>query len=813
MDELTLAFRRLTKRPASTLASLATLGCAIGVAAVTWSALSAVLIHPLPVADPERLLVVGTRVARGRETLLYTGSIYPKYQQIRESGVFEQPVASWGSPHTLLVIAAGRSERADVGFASHDFFNVLGVRIVLGRGFTTNDDRRGAAPVALLTHRYWRQTFNANPAVIGQTILVARKPVAVVGILQRGFRGLDLSESLDMYLPFHTIADIGGRETNYFAERNTGMSPTAGTMILGRLRPGGSIPEAASRIAALEPPPPAGKTPPPLVLIDVNAAALPEIARTGMTRFARLLATTVGLLLFIGCTTVGMLLLIRTEARAGEFAMCMALGASRGRLARGIVCEGALLAAGGAVLAAPVAWWLFRLIQAFELPGNVSVEMLELSLNGTVVAVTIGAAAAAVLLIALIAGAFSFRASVADALRSRTGATGRTSRRVTRGGLVAAQVAVAVALVAGAGLFARSLTAALSLNPELEMSRLVMGTIELRTYGYTPERATEFFERLQNRLNGNPAIASVALTTYGGGMSPAGKLQVDGVPRQFPSTVWFLRVDHQYFRTMGLRLLEGREFMADDRSNSPPVAIVSESYARLLAADGSTLDRRLGGLSSSTPPMRVVGVMSDLVANVTVLEPLVIYVPAAQGALFPYRDIVVRAANGADDARREILSAMKELDPVVAPTPLRTLEERVLSQMGPQQFGATVLGALGALAVLLTLLGVYVLADSMANLRMREMGIRAALGATRRQLGSIALAETGRLVGVGLIAGLGLAWLGANTIRSFLFQVQPLDPVVLGGVAGLILILALAVSVRSALHMARVDLATVLKVE
>ena len=814
MDELRLALRRLIKRPASTIASLTTLAFAIGAAAVTWSALSAVLIHPLPVSDPEQVLVAGERRTRANQTTLRTGFIYPTYQRIRESGIFERPVAQWGSPHTLLVTASQAPQRADVGFATHDFFDVLGIRIAAGRGFTAEEDGRGASPVAVLSHRYWRRVFDSSRSVIGDSILVAGKQVTVIGVMQQGFRGLDLSESIDLYLPFHTLAEIGGGDTNYFAETGARSSPTAGTMILGRLRPGVSLAEATSRLAASVE---TGSSrpavaPPPVVLVPVNTVAVPELARAGMTRFAGLLAITVGLLLFIGCGTVGMLLLIRTEARSEEFAMCMALGASRARLARGIVFEGALLAVAGAAFAAPVAGGLFRLIQRFELPGYVSIELLELTLDGTVVAVAIGAAAAAILLISLIAGLFGFRARVADAVRSRAGATVRTSRRATRSSLVAAQVAVAVLLVAGAGLFARSVVAALNLNPEMGMARIVMGTIPLGSYGYSPDRAAEFFGHLQKRLNGNPAIKSMAFSMDAGGMSAFGKIAVDGVSRQFPSTVWYRAVDPDYFRTMGLRLLEGRDFTADDRPATPPVAVVSKSLARLLARDAaSALDRRVDGLSSTIPPVRVVGVVSDVVARINVLEPLAIYLPVAQSPSATYRDIAVRTASSADDARREILAAVKEIDPLVMPTPLRTLEARVIEQMAPQQFGATVLGALGLLAVLLTLLGVYVLTDSMASMRMREMGIRAALGATRRQLGSIAIAETGRLVGVGLIGGLGLTWLGANSLRAFLFQVQPLDPLTLGMVAALILALALAVSVRSALRMARVDLAAVLK--
>ena len=815
MEELRLAVRRLVKRPASTLASSVALACAIASAAVTWSALSAVLISPLPVADPEQLLVVGERGMRGGEQNISTGFVYPKFRQIQESGVFEQAVAQWDGPHTLLVKIGGMPERADIGFATHDFFDVLGVHAVIGRGFTPQDDRRGAAPVAVLTHRYWRRAFNASESILGQEILVAGNPVIIVGVLERGFRGLDLSESLALYLPFHTVADVAGEGTNYFAEPTVTMSPTAGTMILGRLRAGVTVAEATARIAALDPPSPSGRRPAPVALMDVNAAAIPESARSRMTHFARLLAGTVSLLLLIGCTTVGMLLLIRTEARADEFAMCMALGASRERLARGIVWEGALLSAAGAALALPISAWLFRLIQAFQLPGNVSIDSLELSFDTRALGASIGAAVASVLVIGVVAAAFGFRANVADVLRSRAGATARTAKRTTRRALIGAQVAVTLILVAGSGLFVRSLAAALSLNAEMDMSRIVMGTIQLRLYGYPPERAAAFFEQLRNRLAPNPALESVAFSTFERGMSAAGTLQIDGVARRFPSTVWLFRVDQDYFRTMGIRLIEGRRLNADDRPGAPAVAVVSESYARLLAEGGSALGRRIAWPSSADRPIRIVGVVSDFVGDITVLEPLMIYAPEAQGPKVPYRDIIARAApsTSVDAARREILAALKELDAQIAPTPLRTLEERVLAQMAPQQLAVTVLGALGTVAILLTLLGAYVVADSMATMRMREMGIRAALGATRRQLGAIVLAETGRLVGGGVAAGLALAWLSANTIRSFLFQVEPLDPLTLGTVSALVLALAVAVSVRAALRSARVDLTAVLKAE
>ena len=814
MDELRLALRRLLKRPASTLASIVTLACAIGAAAVTWSALSAVLINPLPIKDPGSLYIVATQYPGRMTPLVSTGVNYPKFQQIRDSGIFSETVAQWGS-HLLLVSVGDLPTRTDVGFVTHDFFDVVGVPAVLGREFIADDDRRGAAPAAVITDRYWRRTFNADPSVVGRTITISGKPVPIVGVLPRGFRGMTLTEKPDLYLAFHTLSEMGSPFTNYFAEAGHPSSPTSGTGVIGRLSPGTSPVDAAARIRAMDPPARSGRAATTL-LIPANVAAIPAAVRPGMDRFSRLLAATVGLLLFIGCTTVGMLLLIRTEARREEFAMCMALGASRGRLARGIALEGALLAAAGSLLALPVAWWLFNLIQVFQLPGNISIELLELSLDVRVVAACIAAALSAVLLITLVAGVFGFRADVADALRARSGAA-PMQRRGTRAALVATQVAVAVTLVAGAGLFARSLISALRLNAATDMSRLVITTVPLGQYGYTTQRAAEFFDTLDARLTANPALASVAFSMSDGGMSSGGHIIIDGMTRQFPSIVWNTLVDDRYFATMGLRLLEGRAFTPQDRDGTPPVAIVSESYARMIGEGESVLGRRITATSNlpgrPRAVMEIVGVVADVVTNVTVLEPLAMYRPLAQAPARAARDLMVRASGDHDAARTAIMSTVRELDRQVMPTPPRSLEERIAEQMAPQQLGATVLGALGAIAVLLTLLGTYVLAESMASARMREMGIRAALGATRRQLGSIVLTDTAKLAGIGILAGLGLAWLGTSTIRSFLFQVEPFDPTTLGSVSALILVLALAVSLRAALRVARVDLAQVLRNE
>lgn len=817
MQELRLAVRRLTRRPGAALASVATLACSIGAAAATWSLLSAVLLRPLPVGDPDRLMVVGTRETVGRSAgMLRSGFDYPFLALIREAGVFDHVAAVWGPPSLLPVATGGTPARIGVGFATYDYFSVLQVAIPLGRGFTSDDDRRGAPPVAILLDRYWRTAFEASPSAIGQSITVSGKAVTIVGVAARGFRGLDLAAAPEFYLPLHTIADIDSPLTNYFAETSHPNSPTLGLSIIGRLHAGDTPTQATARLSSVNLAY-GGRNAPTLGLTPVNVSAVPARARAGMVQFTRLLTITVGLLLLIGCGTVGLLLLIRTEARREEFATCVALGASGAQLARGVVLEGAVLSMAGAVLAVPVTWWLFAGLRAFQLPGNVAIERLELGLDARALFAAIGGAVISTIVITLIAGVFGVAAGSSDALRWRAGATARVTRRRTRSALVTAQVAVTLVLLAGAGLFTRSLQAALGLNASVGMDRIVTGDVSLAAQNYGAGKTADFFDDLYHKLRANPALRSVTYGVEEGGMSPMGRLLIDGAPRQFPSMVWFKAVDSRYFRTMGLALLSGRDFADSDGVNAPPVAIVSESFARMLANGGDAIGHRITSLTSRPGQpravMEIIGVVQDVVTNVSVLEPLATYFPLAPREPHFRRTITMRASTDANAVRRELMSAIKQLDPAVMPAQMLTLKELIDVQMSAQRFGALVLGALGAIAMLLTVLGTYVLAESMAVLRLREMGIRAALGATGRQLGGIVLAEITRLVGAGLVVGLALAWIGAGTIRAFLFHVQPLDPATLIAVAVAILTMAFLVSLRPALHAARVDLGRVLKEE
>ena len=816
MDELKLSFRRLRQRPSATAASILTLAFSIGAAAATWSLLNAVLLHPLPIEQPDDVYVLGkARSVRGLSPVSET-HVYQVFQRVRAAGAFPRVAGGGAAIGPLLVDAHGSLVRTPVYFATYDWFDLLGVRVALGRSFTAEEDRRGAAPTVVISDSYWRRVYAADPSVLGRSIVVSGVRATIVGVAPAGFRGLNLASSPDLYLPLHTVEDIAAITGNYLQDGSRpDYSPTAWITIVGRLTPRAKPSEVIARVAAVVYPPVPARTGPSFALVPVETAALPALARPGIAQFSRLLAMTVGLLLIVGCATVGMLLLLRTESRREELATCLALGAPLSRLARGIMLEGLLLSATAALLALPIASGLFVVFRGFHLPGGVRLDLLGLGVDRSVLVAAAASCVLATLVVGIAAAASATSGSVADALRSRTGSTPRATRRVVRTFLVTAQAAVALVLLSGAGLLVRSLSAALELNPGFETGRLVSGTAMLGQLGYTADRAGEFGAELRSRVAGTPTVRSIAINDHQGGMGAFGRLVIDGQPRQFPSMVAYHAIDEHYFPTLGLRPTSGRAFAPTDGPSAPRVVIVSESFGRMIANGGSPLGRRIRATSYRPPAppaeQEIVGVVPDVITTVGIDEPLVMYLPIAQTSRGANLEFLARAAVTPEAAMRDIAAAIKQLEPRIVSVPMSTMREHLGAQMGPQRLGIRVLGGLSAIALLLTALGTYVLAETMMTTRSRELGIRAALGARAHHLTWLVVGEIVRLVGAGLTIGLLLAWLGASTIRSFLFKVQPLDAMTLGLVASLIAGIALAVSLKPAFRAARVDVTAMLR--
>jgi predicted permease len=810
-DDVRYAIRRLRKQPVAAAVSVATLACAIGAAAATWSLVSAVLLHPLPaLRAPDRLVNIAYMEENLPGALRTTdGYDYPAYVALRDAA--PMPVAAWGAigSSTPLTISMGDdARRISVIYATHNLLDLLGVRMALGRFFSESEDRRGGPLVAVLSDRAWRSQFDSDPAVVGRVIRVRERPVTIVGVAPRSFHGLEVGRTPDLFLPLQAIDQIETDPRNHLFDARPIVSWITP---IGRLPDGMTKTQVEERLNASQLDPANRKT---FVLNGVEAGALDAASRTTVTQFSRLLGTTVAMLLAIGSLTVGMLLVLRTDARRGELAMCLALGASRARVAAGVAMEGLLLAVAGAALSLPLSRMLFAGLGAFQLPGGIRVDRLDLTIDGRVLAGAAVAGVVSVLLMALVASALGLRRNPGDALRSQTGATSRLTRRGSRAALVTAQVAVTLVLVSGAGLFARSVVRALSLNPGIDTSRLFRVDLPIRGYGYDAARETTFINGLTTQLTRQPVVASVGISN-----APVSTrlIRVNGQTVKLPSFVAFSWIDHGYMPTLGVRVLSGRAFTANDRAGEQPVAIVTAALARLISANGEALGRRIDVTVLGTAvSLDVVGVVSELHRPQS-LAPLTLYMPFAQRPDLPRYpgssapSLLVRATGDPAVAMAAVSSAVRDLDPQVRLRPMSTIDAGILDDMAPQRFGATVMGALGAIALLLSVLGTYVLAESMATLRRREMGIRAALGARGGHLRMLLLTETFRLVGAGLLLGFALSWLGAGTIRAFLFQVEPFDPLVTGSVAAVIVALAVLVTLRPAMAAARVDLARVLR--
>lgn len=790
MDELRLAVRRLRKRPASTLASIATLAGSIGAAVVMWTVLHALLIKPLRVENPESLFALSA--TRGEE--LVDGFVFSRYQEIRSS-TRTADVAGWG---TWGVRNGAEPVPARVHFVSANYFGLLGALPSQGRAFSIDDDRPHGALAAIVTEYFWRRSLGARDDVLGATIDVGGKRVEIVGVAPRGFRGADLAQPADFFMPLETVEDVVPFGNFLQRDRAKGFSPNSWVRLIAKPRPGVPL-QDLSRATGLSATP-------------LQVAALPRRDRTAVVQFTRLLSFTVGLLLLVGCGTTALLMLVRAEQRRVELATSLALGAGRRRLVSGVAIEGLLTSAAGAALSLPVASVLFGLIETYTLPGGVQIAGLDLGIGAREAGVAAAAAVFTTLLISSVVAGTGISYGLTALLQSHgRGSTPRPTRM--RSALIAIQVGAAVALAAGTLLFVRSLQHAIHVNPGRDSGRTVTAYLEVNTLRWEPGATDDLYRRVAARLEGNAAIERMSIASWLGGMSSSGQLKIDGVPRRLGVFTEFICVSPDYFETKGLPIIEGRHLRLTDVAGAPRVAVVSASFARAIGQGGSAVGHRVG-LFYGVPPadVEIVGVVPDLITNVRRLRPYSVYMPAGQHPreLSKPGELAILAAGDADDVKREILAAARAENAPLTPV-VRTLRDSLYDQMRPQQLGATVLGALGTIAVLLTVLGLYVIAESTAAQRMRELGIRAALGATRADLRALLVRDNLRLAALGAILGLVIVYAAAGTLQSFLFGVESFDPLTLSLVPSAIVTIAVLVGLGPALRASRADLARVLR--
>ena len=792
--DVTYAVRMLWRSPGFSVAAVLTLALGIGANAAIFSLADATLLRPLKIAHPSELHII---------QFTNTYPDFLAYQQNRQ--MFAGVAGSSGG--SVNVVVDGQAELRGVAFVSGNYFDVLGVPPIAGRVFTPADDERNGPGVAVLTERWWRARFGGDPSIVGRTIMVNNVPITVIGVAGRDFHGISFSDPVQLFLPLTHTPRV---QTGFFSRPDMlNKRNISWVNVLLRLAPGvtpAAATGAAESIYRQFHPVSPNDRPDPLTLTPLVQRSFGSDVNNVM-RFVVILGAVVGLTLLIGCANLANLLLSRAAGRRREIGVRMAIGAGPARVARQLLIESLVLAVIGGAASIVIANLGLALLGRFQLPGGIEIDALGLSISGTVLGFT---ALVSCLTGVLFGMAPAWQASRTDVLQSlRDESRAASARSGLRSTLLGAQVAVSLVLLAGTGLFLRSLVASLRTDLGFRVEHVATASVKLGAARYDAARARAFYDEALTRVKQLPGVTSAAWTTVIPTLgSRSMSVIVEGHPAapQEDVHVYSSGVTPEYFATVGTRILRGRAFTATDIASAPWVGIINETAARLYFSGRDPLG---GRIKMDDHWIHIVGVAED--ARQREIEektgPL-LYSPYAQD---PFGDAVnnlhllVRTTGNEEALLGPVAATLRTIDPNAPVYDVSTFAWRVRRLVMPQRMGATLFGAFAALALVLATVGIYGVASYVARLRSREIGIRIALGADRASIRALLLRGAAVPVGLGVLAGLAIAIGCSRFAVAFLRGVPPRDPLTYFSVSALLVTVALLATWIPARRAARLD--------
>lgn len=810
-QDIAYGLRTLRGSPVFALAAVAALALGIGANVAVFNLLQAVLLNPLPVHEPSRL--VSIQVV-DRQTPGYTPISTDNFHDLRN----EQDSFTRVAGYSFAAVTADIGDNPQELFAaavSADYFDVLGVPAALGRTIRPEDDGApGANPVGVLGHRLWTESFGADPAIVGRTIRLNGHPFTVVGVTPGSFRGTQTTFVTDLFIPL-SMYDTVAPGTPWFTGRRWRW-----LSVIARLRDGVSMDSAAAettvigdRLAATHPDVNRGRSLAvlPIVQVTVNPNQHTTIAQSGVILYG-----VVAVVLFIACVNLASLLLARSAGRAREIALRTALGASRGRIVRQLLTESLMLGVTGGAAGLVVAYWTQQWLWASR-PANFLRAQPDLSLDGTVLLFTLALSVGAGLLFGIVPALQSSRIDVITTLKEAGRQPSSPGRQRVRSALVVAEVALSVVALVAAGILMRSLSAAERIDPGFDAPHLVRMNYSLRASGYGPGQAAEFHQRVIEAVREIPgvrgaAVADRAPLSGGGGftINIAGRAPEPGALGFLVQVAW---VSPGYFPTVGIPLVAGRPIDLTDRADSRLVAVINETMARRFWPDTDPVGQRFTN-AALPAPIEIVGVARDSKYITIGEEPqLFFYMPLPQrttGAAAPVT-LLVASQQPRGPVVPAVRNAMKALNASIPLTNVLTGDDLLHAALWGPRTAASLVAAFGLLALLLATIGIYgVMAYSVTQAR-QEIGLRLTLGATPGGiLGSIVWQGV-RLAGGGAIVGVLVALAAADTLSALLYGVSPRDLVTFIGMPmGLVSVAALACCVPG-LRAARIDPAMTLR--
>ena len=809
--DLRFAFRTLQSRPGYCFVVAATLGLGIGSTTATFSLLDATLLKPLPFARPDRLMMLWGVAGPDR---LIRGASVPEVADWRMMNRTLTDVSVF-DPISLNLRTGDGAARISAERVSAGYFALLGVQAARGRTFTPEEDAvPDAHPVAVVSYSLWRSRFSGSAAMVGTVITLNDRPFTVIGVMPEGFRGLSFGAELWVPVAMMSVDNPVSLLTN---------RGTRWLGALGRLRDGISRSDAqrdlesvATRLSELYPDNNRGRS---VTLQSLDQNFLGSTASLYAALFEAVL-----LVLLIACANVMSLQLARATSREREIALRLALGAGRRQLVRQLLTEGMVLAGLGGAAGVLMAYWGLRLLVPLAPPGLLP-PYARLGVDGRVLGFTL----AITLLCGVACGLAPLLRrrgrDLADALREGARASSSGLGRLRRPGVqqafVAGEVALALMLLAGAGLMIRSLRERLAVAPGFEPVGLLAARLSLPRERYAPEMRADFVSRLTERLAALPGVAAAAVATDLPlrGLSSAAMLLVDG-PGAEPARFYRHSVSPEFFSALRIPLLRGRGFTPEDRAGTPRVAVVSAPMARRFWPGQDPVGRRFHLGDASGPEVIVVGVAAqvrsrDLTSDLgaATSEPDV-YVPFAQRT---DADIEIairgRGRGAALPSAAMVQAAVAALDPGLPLFRVEPMPDAVRRQSAAARFGSLVLEAFGGLALLLAAIGIYGVISFVVGLSSREIAIRVALGADRRRVLRVVMGNGMTLVLAGLGLGVVGARLGGRLLESQLYGVEVGDAATLAAVTGVVLLVALLAIWIPARRAAAVEPQVVLKEE
>lgn len=808
-SDFRMAWRQHASRPSTTLSAIATIALAIGVNTALFSVLEGVLLKPLPVPHADRVVFVWD-IRAGHPAPLAPGRALDLWHRTH---AFAD--AALLGHRSMTITGLGPAERWSGASVSASFFDVLGTPPVVGKTFRAADAGRN---LVVLSYRLWQQRFGGDPGIVGRSIVMNGTARTVVAVMPADFYWPIVAPqpapvdgpAFWATAPESGVPDAPLRSPDVTTNRTSGF-----IRMVARLRPGvttgAADAELASVAAALGRQYPAtdgGR--------GARVQTLDDQLLGNVRQPLLFLVLASAVVVLLACVNVASLLVMRLPLRGREMAVRVALGAGRIRLVRQLLVEGLTLAAAGGLAGVLLARASLRAIIALA-PANVG-RLGGVGLDGTVLAVSALAVGLSGLALGLLPAAIVWRARPALELRAAGVALGTRPR--LRQTLVAVEVALAVALVAGAALFGESLLRLRRVDVGFDTHRLLTFGVSLTgDRAEAPAKQVAFYQEMLQAVRGLPGVVAAggAVTLPVGGDSFATPIFAEGQPVPPPGQerhVGFQVVGAHWFETLGFRLLRGREFTPDDHRRDRPVAIVNQTLATLLWPGQDPIGRHVrANRSGSGPWLTVVGLVSDIRHLGPALPPRPeLYEPYYQNS-FSFLEVAVRTAGDPLLLVKPIRAAVARIDPAQPISGVRTMQDALDETYGSERFLSALTLTFGSLALVLAVLGVYGVAGWSTAQRTREFGLRTALGATRRVVSILVLRQTLAPVAWGAAGGTLAAVALSRTVHSLLFGISPGDPVSYLMAGGVVLFFAVVASWIPARRAARVDPVAALRTE